>query len=78
MADELLSPEERRRQAALRVMERFADEHGATNRTWEELDEGDVIRLVGTTDGGRRFHVGYQKLSPMEVFELGVRFAEAR
>ncbi|WP_147414318.1 hypothetical protein [Sphingomonas gilva] len=66
MADEILTPVELRRQAALREMDRFAERYETTDRNWREVDEGDRIALVGTTDDGRRFWVGYTKETDRE------------
>jgi hypothetical protein len=76
MPAEYLSPEDRRRQAALQAMDGFAEKHGATDRTWEEVDDGNAIQLVGRDGEGRPFRVGYAKTTPQEAFELGVRAAQ--
>ncbi|GEM_PF-4397394 len=61
MADQTLTPEQQRRQVALRGMDKFADEHGCTDRTWREVDEGDRISFVGTADNGPEFCLAYMK-----------------
>lgn len=56
----------RRRQAALAAMGRFADKHGCMGRNWLEVAEGENIALVGFTDSGARFTVAYQKQTDRE------------
>lgn len=51
--------EQRRREAALLSMNRFADSHNVTNRDWEEVRHPDRIDFIGTTDDGRKFGIGY-------------------
>lgn len=47
------------RSAALKAMDRFADEHNVTNREWQEERAPGHVRFIGTTDDGRRFGIGY-------------------
>jgi len=71
MAEKQLTPVERRRQVALAAMDRFADEHGASGRNWDEVDEGDRMTLVGYADNGRRFYQSYQKETERERYDHG-------
>lgn len=51
--------EQKRREAALLSMDRFADQHNVSDRDWEEVRHPDRIDFIGTTDDGRKFGVGY-------------------
>lgn len=66
MADQTLTAEQARRQAALRGMDAFADKHGCSNREWREVDQGESIGFIGTADDGREFALGYMKATEQE------------
>lgn len=69
MTDEIITIAERRRRAALRAMDKLADEHGARDRDWEEIDMGDINTLVGIAADGSRFAMSYQKETEQERFD---------
>lgn len=60
MADDDVTQQQARRQAALRCMEKFADKNGVAKRVWYEHDCGDEVRFTSEPDG-RGFAVGYRK-----------------
>lgn len=41
------TPEQRRRNSALLLMDGFADAHGVTDRNWREVDEADRVNFIG-------------------------------
>lgn len=61
MAEVPLNSEAERRQCALDGMSKFADENGATDRAWREIDQITRVIFIGTADDGREFTLGYMK-----------------
>lgn len=51
--------EQKRREAALLSMSRFADQHNVSDRNWKEVRHPDRIEFIGTTDDCGKFGIGY-------------------